>query len=290
MFQINDDNSIYVTRGDAAVINVSLANIDGSPYTFSAGDVLRLKVFEKKNCSNVVLEKLFTVEEETEEVSLFLDERDTKIGEVISKPVDYWYEIELNPLSNPQTVICYDEEGAKIFKLFPEGRDLSEDEEPIQPRIIPFVDKELDLTSTRPVERISTLALTSFFNFSVTKGIRELPPMRIMLSNGNFCAFTSSIIKRVLFMVLSIRDSIKVLSSWRVMVRCAVMKLPSVEGNNSLQGIDWTLDSIFFCSSHSRRNSKSIMRLFGERERLKFSFTNLSQSPYNKRSMSPPPQ
>lgn len=150
MFVLNDDNSIYATRGDIATINVSLTDGEGNPYTFAAGDVLRIKVFEKKNCSKVVLEKDFPVFEETDTVELFLDEKDTKIGDVISKPVDYWYEIELNPFSNPQTVIGYDEDGAKVFRLFPEGRDLEEHE--YTEEEIPFMDNELDLTSTRPVE------------------------------------------------------------------------------------------------------------------------------------------
>lgn len=172
--------SIYVTRGDAATINVSLVNEDGDPHMFQAGDVLRLKVFEKKNCNNVVLEKLYPIEEETEEVTLILDGRDTKIGEVISKPVDYWYEIELNPLSNPQTVIGYDEEGAKIFKLFPEGRDLSEDEEPIQPRNIPCVDKELDLTSTRPVENQAVAREVVNLKWKVSTNIKSIEEVKAL--------------------------------------------------------------------------------------------------------------
>ena len=36
----------------------------------------------------------------------------------MNKPVEYWYEIELN---NEHTVIGYDDNGAKIFMLFPEG-------------------------------------------------------------------------------------------------------------------------------------------------------------------------
>lgn len=150
MFILNEDNSIYVTRGDIATISVSLTDNDGNPYMFIPGDVLRIKVFEKKNCSEVVLQKDFPVDEETDTVELYLDERDTKIGGVISKPVDYWYEIELNPFSDPQTVIGYDEDGAKVFKLFPEGRDLEEHE--YTEEEIPFMDDELDLTSTRPIE------------------------------------------------------------------------------------------------------------------------------------------
>jgi hypothetical protein len=70
------------------------------------------------------LQKDFPVVEATENVDIFLSKEDTKFGEVISKPKDYWYEVELNPEDNPQTIIGYDEDGAKIFKLFPEGDDI----------------------------------------------------------------------------------------------------------------------------------------------------------------------
>lgn len=120
MFVVNDDMSIYVTRGDMVFLKIT-ADKDGKPYTFQSGDVLRIKVFEKKNCEKVVLQKDLTVTTETQSAEMFLDGNDTKIGGVISKPVDYWYEVELNPCSVPQTIIGYDEDGAKIFRLFPEG-------------------------------------------------------------------------------------------------------------------------------------------------------------------------
>lgn len=122
MFLINEDMSIYLTRGDAIYFTVT-ADENGKYYKFKPGDVLRIKVFEKKNCENVVLVKEFPVDIETERVEILLTKVDTKIGEVISKPVDYWYEIELNPFTNPQTIIGYDDDGAKVFRLFPEGTD-----------------------------------------------------------------------------------------------------------------------------------------------------------------------
>ena len=150
MFKINDDLSINITRGDTAVFTVNALNEAGENHLFQKGDVVRIKVTEKKACENVIFQKDFAVEEETEQVELTLTEEDTKIGEVISKPTDYWYEIELNPSINPQTIIGYDEDGAKVFKLFPEGKDL----EPVEPtpEEIPVVDEELDLTSPRPVQ------------------------------------------------------------------------------------------------------------------------------------------
>ena len=152
MFQINEDNSIYVTRGDSGFINVTAKDKAGNPYTFMPGETLRMKVFAKKNCEKVVLQKDFPITEVAQTVQIFLDEKDTKIGGVISKPVTYWYELELNPLSNPQTIIGYGEDGPVVFMLYPEGRDLPEDDPIIQPEDIPIVDTELDLFSKRPVE------------------------------------------------------------------------------------------------------------------------------------------
>lgn len=153
MYKINDDLSIYVTRGDIVALSVS-AKEAGNLHTFQAGDLIRITVSKKKKCAEIVLQKDFPVPTPTQSVQIFLSKEDTKIGETISKPVDYWYEVELNPLSDPQTIIGYDENGAKVFKLFPEGADkeceeyIPEDEELLQR----YMDEELDLSSTHPVQ------------------------------------------------------------------------------------------------------------------------------------------
>jgi hypothetical protein len=151
MFTLNDDLSIYATRGDIVFFYVTAKDkITEEKYIFRPGDVVRIKIYGKKEADNVVLQKDFSVYESGESVEIFLAEEDTKIGEVISKPKDYWYEVELNPNTDPQTIIGYDEDGARVFKLFPEGADIPEyvpDEEDI-----PIVDSVLDLTSTRPIE------------------------------------------------------------------------------------------------------------------------------------------
>lgn len=120
MFVISEDLTIHITRGDAAIISVT-ADIGGANYEFKPDDVVRFKVFTKKDCEDVVLKKDTKVTEAVSTVEISLESEDTKIGEVISKPVDYWYEVELNPETKPQTIIGYDENGAKIFKLYPEG-------------------------------------------------------------------------------------------------------------------------------------------------------------------------
>lgn len=120
MFRINEDMTIECTRGDAAVFSVG-ANIENTPHVFRVGDVVRFSVFGKKDCSDVVLQKDVKVTEEAELVEIELSGEDTKFGGVINKPTDYWYEVELNPDTYPQTIIGYDQNGAKVFKLYPES-------------------------------------------------------------------------------------------------------------------------------------------------------------------------
>ena len=151
MFVVNDDLSIYATRGDIVCLNVSATDDStGGQYEFQPGDIVRMKIFGKKDAESIYLSKDFPVVAKTYAVGVLLTEEDTKIGDVISKPTDYWYEIELNPYTNPQTIVGYDEDGAKVFKLFPEGKDIPD--EPVEPEVVALVDKDLDLTSSRPVE------------------------------------------------------------------------------------------------------------------------------------------
>lgn len=149
MFTINDDLSIYATRGDIVFFAVS-ADEDGKPYKFQPGDVVRFKLFGKKDAETVLLQRDFPITEECETVDIFLTKADTKIGDVISKHKDYWYEVVLNDDTLPQTIIGYDEDGAKVFRLFPEGDDIPEFVP--DPEDIKVMDDALDMTSTRPVQ------------------------------------------------------------------------------------------------------------------------------------------
>ena len=122
MFKIVN-KQIHLTRGDIACIEFTTKNEDGSDYEFQAGDVVRFTVYKKKDCNCVVLSKDVTVTTATLKVEMKLTEDETKIEGIISKPVDYWYEVVLNPDTKPQTIIGYDIEGAKIFTLYPEASE-----------------------------------------------------------------------------------------------------------------------------------------------------------------------
>lgn len=133
MYQINEDLSIYATRGDAVLLNVKANDKEGKPYTFKPGDNVRFKVYKKKKVTEVLLDKLFTIETATQEVQVYLSGNETKFDEPINKPTTYWYEVVLNEDTEPQTIIGYDqEEGAKLFILLPEGAT-NEDVEDYEP-------------------------------------------------------------------------------------------------------------------------------------------------------------
>ena len=126
------NNEIHVTRGNMKDIDVTASipmetdeEIVATPYTFQVDDVIRLKVMEKGKCENVLIEKDVLIEEETDIVTVHLTSSETKIGEIISKPKTYWYEVELNPdTERTQTIIGYDKKtGPKLFILYPEGGD-----------------------------------------------------------------------------------------------------------------------------------------------------------------------
>lgn len=156
MFSVDNDMTISITRGDVATIPVSAVG-----EAFKLGDIIRIKVFEKKNCANVIFQKDFGVAEETENFELVLTRNETKIGETINKPKTYWYEIELNPDTNPNTIVGYDEDGPKLFVLYPEGEDI-EYIPPTEEEIGP-IDYALSLTSKKPIA-----------NYVVAKNVAEL--------------------------------------------------------------------------------------------------------------------
>lgn len=105
--------------------NVELKSLSLALYEFNNGDILRFKIMKANKCDNVVLAKDFEIAEPTKTIRIELTKDNTKIEGIISKVVDYWYEVELNPDTTPKTILGFDKAGAKIFKLYPEGDDVN---------------------------------------------------------------------------------------------------------------------------------------------------------------------
>lgn len=121
MFEILPGNTICVTRGDVACLIVSAHLQDGKLHSFSKGDEIRFKVFKKNECDKVVLQKDITVSEPCDSVAINLTKEDTSLGGLYSRPIEYWYEVEVNPDTAPQTIIGYDETGPRVLRIYPEG-------------------------------------------------------------------------------------------------------------------------------------------------------------------------
>lgn len=113
MFNIEND-TLYFTRGDTISFNLS---IDG--YMFQPNDKIAFRIYERSRLNQAPLsETITTVEEATASIKITLLPEATRVGQIINKPIEYWYEIELN---DDQTVIGYDENGPKVIVLYPEG-------------------------------------------------------------------------------------------------------------------------------------------------------------------------
>lgn len=112
------NSMIEVNRGDELSLSLSLQQ-DSGTYTFVSGDKIVFSLYNKgkMNEKAVLIKEVVATGGETS-LNISLTNEETKIGDLINKPVEYWYEIELN---DRYTVVGYDEEGAKILMLYPEG-------------------------------------------------------------------------------------------------------------------------------------------------------------------------
>ena len=132
MFRIDKNMTVYLTRGDACLLPVSCKSSGGEPYIFKRGETLSLRIFKKRRYDEVVFSKETVIAADTERAQIYLSSAETRLGEVINAPAEYWYEIELNGGTNAaQTIVGYDKGGPKVFRLYPEceyGKDMEEGE------------------------------------------------------------------------------------------------------------------------------------------------------------------
>lgn len=130
MNDILNEKEIHLTRGNIACLNFPAKVRDINPetgeetvtqYIYQVGDVVRFKIMKKGDVKTVYLEKDVVITEETTYAQFVLTGEETKFGDLINKPTTYWYEVELNPDTDPVTIIGYDKLGPKLFVLYPEG-------------------------------------------------------------------------------------------------------------------------------------------------------------------------
>lgn len=112
---IQENGSIHVNRGDQLIITLN------NDVNFSVGDEIKFSIMKKGNCEEVLFQKIYTVEEESNIFDLVLTSDETRIGNFLkSGTMTYWYEIEYNGIN---TLTGFDTEGAKEFVLYPEAAE-----------------------------------------------------------------------------------------------------------------------------------------------------------------------
>lgn len=119
--EIGEDKSIHLNRGDQLIL--WLTNSDS---VFQVSDTFKFSIMKKGDSNTVYLQKVFTVEEETDSFQIVLTPEETRIGPPLraGRRV-YWYEIEYNGVD---TLIGIDDEGGKEFVLYPEAATISKEE------------------------------------------------------------------------------------------------------------------------------------------------------------------
>ena len=123
-----EGTTIKVTRGDSCTISIRSKTLDDNneqvPYIFKPGDCITFGIYNRKKLNeSPILYKKIIVESDSEIIDFCLSSADTKLGEMLNKPSTYWYEIQLN---NEKTLLGYDDNGAKLLIIYPEGDDLNE--------------------------------------------------------------------------------------------------------------------------------------------------------------------
>lgn len=114
MFKFKN-NTFYVTRGDGGKITFSYKDGSNLPNT----DFI-FRVYEKNGFDSAPLINESAPTNGETSVTLELFSEHTSLGSIENEIVEYWYEMKLGP---ENTILGFDESGAKIFYLYPSGKD-----------------------------------------------------------------------------------------------------------------------------------------------------------------------
>lgn len=119
MIQIDekDNNHLYITRGDTLVFDMQITDCNGEIYTFGENDIVTFSAYKNLKQQALIL-KDFVAEAGENAIRIEVDSEEMKIGELISTPRNYNYEIILNGVS---TVQGYVPGKRSTLTLLPEG-------------------------------------------------------------------------------------------------------------------------------------------------------------------------
>lgn len=126
MFKIENGNML-LNRGDSATIR-----IENTSSNFLPGDCIKFSIMEKNNCNSVIFQKRYDVIEQSEtepnvfEITLAPEDSKKFCPSFKTGTKTFWYEIELESGDFINTLVGYDDQGAKEFIVFPEASEETE--------------------------------------------------------------------------------------------------------------------------------------------------------------------
>lgn len=115
-----DNNHLYITRGDTLLFDLQIFDYDNEIYTFGKNDVVTFAIYKNLKQPAFVLQDFDAVEGE-DTIRIEIDSEDMKIGDLISNPRNYYYEITLNGVS---TIQGYAPGKRSVLTLLPEGSNV----------------------------------------------------------------------------------------------------------------------------------------------------------------------
>lgn len=118
MITIDKDKNIGITRGDNASFNLKVKQANGSYYIFKNSDRVYFTVKKSYADSTPIIRKIISFSSQTDTCTINLISSDTNFGNLINSERKYVYDISINEV---ETVVGYDENGAKYFIIYPEA-------------------------------------------------------------------------------------------------------------------------------------------------------------------------
>ena len=119
MFKFQN-NTFHVTRGDSGSITIAYKNGATLP-----ASTLTFGVYRKNELDSdpvIWVEESLTGDLDSYTLNIFTDPNE--LENPTNGREEYWYELKLGP---DNTVLGYDETGAKIFYLYPSGKEGTEE-------------------------------------------------------------------------------------------------------------------------------------------------------------------
>lgn len=116
-----DSKKEIVYDANYNVSDVSLDTLRAVYYEFQEGDKITFNVYNRNGYgTSPLVSKEIIIPEATESIDIPLTAEDTTFDKAVNKPTTYWYDVTLNDY---MTIICYNEEGAKEFIVYPAKGD-----------------------------------------------------------------------------------------------------------------------------------------------------------------------